>query len=254
MKRALLVINAVGACLFGLVLAGLTLAPGHAERALRDEATKRVVARVVQQYPALAAAPWTRKLGRALESERERMRASDQSLTAASSEQLYQQLRSLCRYDCDDDTAHMRAARAMTEQTVRGLIPERALPSLASLRSFGAGHYRVLMSELIGDLRSFAGSNCALFLVATLAAWRSSSGWRALALSGILAASALVASSFYLFRQNWLQTLLLSDFVGYGYVVWVMLMAAVLSDIAFNGGRIFSRVVAQLPGAFVPSG
>jgi hypothetical protein len=208
------------------------------------------VARIVQQYPALAAAPWARKLGRALESERERLRNGDQALVTALSEQLYQHLHSLCRYDCDNATAHMRTARAMTEQGVRALIPARALPSLASLRSFGEGQYRALMTELIGDLRIFAGSNCALFLLAALAAWRTSSGWRALALSGILAGSALVATSFYLFRQNWLQTLLLSDFVGYGYVVWVMLLAAVLSDIAFNRGRI----LAHIPGAFIPPG
>lgn len=58
----------------------------------------------------------------------------------------------------------------------------------------------------------------------------------------LLGAAALVACC-YLFSQNWLQTILLSDYVGWTYAPWLGLVIAALADVVWNRARICSMLV-----------
>ena len=47
-----------------------------------------------------------------------------------------------------------------------------------------------------------------------------------------------VCSYFYLFEQNWFYTILYSDYTGFGYIVYLVLVFAILCDIVFNKARV----------------
>ena len=55
-----------------------------------------------------------------------------------------------------------------------------------------------------------------------------------------------------MFLQNWLYTVLLGNYVGYGYLIWVGLVFAVLVDCVFNRARV-SRAVMDVVGSIFSS-
>jgi len=57
-----------------------------------------------------------------------------------------------------------------------------------------------------------------------------------------LGATAVVACG-YLFSQNWLQTVLLNDYVGWTYVPWLACAVAALADVVWNRARVCTMLV-----------
>ena len=53
----------------------------------------------------------------------------------------------------------------------------------------------------------------------------------------------MIATYFYVFNQNWLWTIVFNDYWGWSYLVFVGVLFAFLMDIAFNRGRITTRVI-----------
>ena len=52
-----------------------------------------------------------------------------------------------------------------------------------------------------------------------------------------------------MFAQNWLQTLIFSDYVGTTYIVWVGLIVGVELDLLLNRGRLVAAFVSSVAGA-----
>jgi hypothetical protein len=65
-----------------------------------------------------------------------------------------------------------------------------------------------------------------MFLLAFIGAYSAKAPPRVLTIvSAALSAAAVVGTVLYVFAQNWLQTLIFSDYVGSPYIVWVGLIA-----------------------------
>lgn len=109
--------------------------------------------------------------------------------------------------------------------------------------------YEALVAELLLDLKIFALTNAVCFGLACAAVRRESAGRRSLVLSGILMVSASLAAATYLFRQDWLHTILLSSYYGYGYTAFVAAVAGALCDLVFNRGRVLSAIAEGLTNA-----
>ena len=59
----------------------------------------------------------------------------------------------------------------------------------------------------------------------------------------MLLAAASITAYLYLFNQNWLHTLLFSDYVGLAYLGYLGAAFALLSDIIFNRARITTEIL-----------
>jgi hypothetical protein len=106
-----------------------------------------------------------------------------------------------------------------------------------ALARYAGERHEKIVAELRRDLLIFSATNLVLFVLAALAVRRKEAGQIAMVLSLILSASAFVGVWCY-YHQNWLETLLLSSYYGYGYIALVAAIGGSLSDIAFNDARV----------------
>ena len=58
-----------------------------------------------------------------------------------------------------------------------------------------------------------------------------------------LVVAAVVTAGLYLFAQDWLRTLVFADYLGFGYVAYLLLALAFLTDVAFNRARISRQLL-----------
>jgi hypothetical protein len=118
----------------------------------------------------------------------------------------------------------------------------------AGLVDFIQGSYARSVAGLKRDLRVFAGANLAAFLLLLALA---SSKPRAIAQlfvpAMLLATSAAICSYFYLFRQDWLLTLVFRDYLGVYYLAYLGVAFALLCDIALNRARVTTQPSERLP-------
>jgi hypothetical protein len=121
----------------------------------------------------------------------------------------------------------------------------------ARLTALIASKYRDVADALLSEVRIFSGANGALFLLLALIAtfWKRSA-LQLLAPAIVLTGAAAITGSLYLFQQNWLHTILLSEYVGLAYFPYLGLALMFMVDIVFNRAR-GSYTVASALGAAI---
>jgi hypothetical protein len=120
-------------------------------------------------------------------------------------------------------------------------------------------NYLRIVAELKGDIRIFSGTNCAAFLLLLAATFLRLQALGQLFVPGILLAiAAVTCACLYVFEQNWLLTIIYSDYLGFGYLAYLVAAFALLMDVFLNRARITTRIAnsaCDLVGAtasFIP--
>lgn len=104
--------------------------------------------------------------------------------------------------------------------------------------------YMDAAARLTREFRIFTAANgLVLLLLGIAVVVRRNARMHLLPPALILAGSAVVAGWFYLFEQNWLHTILFSDYVGLGYFAWLAAPSLLIGDVLLNRGRISARLV-----------
>lgn len=120
------------------------------------------------------------------------------------------------------------------------------------IRTFASGEYNAALSELRRDVGIFAGTVFALFLAAlALGIFKGHASVHLLPVSLVLTLATLLTGYWYVFGQDWIMTVVLSDYWGMAYPVLAWLVAAFLLDIALLRARITTFLFSAL-GAVVP--
>ena len=58
--------------------------------------------------------------------------------------------------------------------------------------------------------------------------------------------AASLTAYLYLFNQNWLHTIIFSDYVGMTYIAYLAVAFSFICDLLFNRARITARILSQL--------
>jgi hypothetical protein len=120
----------------------------------------------------------------------------------------------------------------------------------ARLEDVIRGNYLRVVAELKRDLRIFTATNALCFLLLVLATFLRPDALRILFVPALLlVAATLVCSYTYIFDQNWLLTIIYSDYLGFAYFGYLALVFLSLCDILLNRGRVMARITAILLGA-----
>ena len=129
----------------------------------------------------------------------------------------------------------------------RGLSAKHAQEKLTALIR---QKYLSTAAALTREFRIFTGTNALIlvFLVAAILIKRKAN-IHLVPIALVLLVSATVTAYLYLFNQNWLHTLLFSDFVGFAYVGYFGIASAFLSDIVFNKARITTKIINSIVDA-----
>ena len=114
----------------------------------------------------------------------------------------------------------------------------------AKLMGFSHAKYMQIVEELTLDVRIFLGVNSLVFLFLLFASFMRPMAIKHLFLpSGLMMVSAAICSYFYIFEQNWFYTIIYNDYLGFGYVAYLILVFVILSDIVFNKARVTTEVI-----------
>jgi hypothetical protein len=156
----------------------------------------------------------------------------------------------MSRLDCD--------CRKQVERTIAGGWEWRitALSKVNErLTALIRTQYMEVTEKLTREFRVFTGANALVLLVLGVAAIvRKRAGLHLVPAASVLLCASLFVAYFYLFRQNWLHTIVFSEYVGLGYFAYLGLAFAFLSDLVFNRARVTTwmlNMVLQVVGSAI---
>jgi len=114
----------------------------------------------------------------------------------------------------------------------------------SKLVDFGQVKYMEIIEKLTLDVRIFLGINAVIFIFLLLVSFFKPKAIRHLFLPGILMMiSTIICSYFYIFEQNWFYTIIYNDYTGLGFLAYLILVFAILCDIAFNKAKITTEIL-----------
>lgn len=118
------------------------------------------------------------------------------------------------------------------------------------LADFMQAKYMEIVEKLTMDVRIFLGINSLVFILLFIVSFLKPQATEHLFLPGILLlVSTAISSYFYLFEQNWFYTILYNDYTGFGYLIYLLVIFAILCDIVFNKARVTTEVINALANA-----
>ncbi|MGD9811380.1 MAG: hypothetical protein AB7U35_08625 [Sphingobium sp.] len=147
-------------------------------------------------------------------------------------------LAAACKLDCN----RREQAAAAVRSYMKGSIIRfgRATDRLEQLV---LGKYETVIGELRTDLNIFAGSSAALLATSfLLSLFKQNAARHLLPIAVTLTLSTALTSVWYVLGQNWVMTVIFSDYWGWGYPLMQGFLAALLLDIGVNAGRITTRL------------
>lgn len=141
--------------------------------------------------------------------------------------------------------------RKKTEDWLR-LKTEFRISSLSvmsqQLTSFIQGKYMETAEHLMKEFRIFTGSSAMAFIILFMAVFiKRKASAQLLFPAVLLFLSTVICAYFYIFQQNWLQTILFSSYVGWVYLIFIGVVFAFLCDIVLNRCRVTSFLANLLP-------
>lgn len=246
LRRALLLIGLAGTALFAFLLALSYLNPIVLEKLARNAIAEEVQLRVSTRLDALSDRTLVRAAEQLLAKNRQEIAAK-----AVRAEQLSAAIGAVIDRMGDSACPCRRAVAEIIRDLPQSEI--RQLDKVnARLTAMIESKYRDVAGALLQEVRVFSAANGAVFFLLGLIAWC----WKRPALQLLAPAFVLVAAvgltgSIYIFNQDWLQTILLGDYVGVWYVPYLLLALGFMSDVVFFRGTVTSKVI-NMVGASVP--
>jgi len=109
------------------------------------------------------------------------------------------------------------------------------------LTDFIHGRYMQLSEKLTRDLRILLGVNALLCIALLLISFlKPQATAQLLFASGLLLLSTGICAYCYIFKQNWFYTMLYNDAIGFGFLLYFVIVFAVLSAIFFTKAKIIN--------------
>jgi hypothetical protein len=116
--------------------------------------------------------------------------------------------------------------------------------SVELLTNFVRYKYMETSASLVREFKIFAGANALVFAILLVVVLiKQKAALHLIPPTLILIASAALVAYLYLFQQDWLSTILYSDYVGLSYFAYLGLTFAFLCDILMNRGEITAAIL-----------
>jgi hypothetical protein len=242
-STALAVVGFAGALLFGFAFLVSLLAPTQLESAARQLIASELRSRADAQLQRAQDTRLGRLAERMLSQNTERIAQLKAGISAGLPQRIDALLNDMLKADCACRDGSLRVS------TTAGAALELADLEQASTRltAFLQSEYRELAGKLHREFRIFTGANALVLLALGLtASLRRRAGPHLLPSALVLLLSTTIVAGFYLFGQDWLRTVVFSDYVGFGYVIWIGVVSLPLFDVVFNRGRITADLLNGL--------
>ena len=239
LRTSLLLLALLGVALFGVLLALSIRSPGFVEEIAKEMIRLQVEEAVHERIEALDANFLFGKAASLLKRNQSEIEAAERELRDKVPERLAAVIGEMRNLDCE--------CRRKIERGIRDAIAwhiESAAQAQERLTTFIQVKYMEVAEKLTREFRIFTGTNTAVFaLLGFSVITKRRAGLHLVPAAVVLLLAAAVTGYLYLFKQDWLHTILFSDYVGFTYVGYLTLVFAILCDVLFNKGRITTEVL-----------
>ena len=245
-KVILRLVGVLGAALFLFVLALTVSVPGWVEGFAADfiqaEVSKNVDGKI-ERLKASDGENALSKLAQKLQAQNEEQIAQlKENLKERVHEKMASALAKVRDLDCECrekwETAFKRGFE--TNITLLQVTNDKIVDFLHST-------YMDVVAKLKRDIRVFSGTNATMFLLVLLVSFlRPKAVLHLFFPAVLLTLSTLICTYFYVFEQNWLLTIIYSDYLGFTYLAYLGLVFGFLCDIVFNHGRVATKIVNSI--------
>ena len=248
-KVSLRTIGIIGAILFSVFYAFTFSVPGWVETFAADyiesEAEKRIDQSINGIQPPEGNGALSRLAQTIYDKNRSQIEETKELLRTNAHQSMAAALAQIRDLDCE--------CRKKTEKWLKeGFETNLLLLEAANDRIVDFIHYKYMdiAIELKRDIRIFTASNAGAFLLLLLVSFLKPRAITHLFLPGILLGiSTLVCSYFYVFEQNWLLTIIHSEYLGVAYLGWLGFVFLFLCDIVLNRARATTVVINTVANA-----
>lgn len=241
--RALLaVFGVIGAIAFGTAFAISYLNPGFVEQTARYIIRFQVEKEVRERVDAIDTEFLTQKAGRFIKGRSDEIAAAKRQLSEGLPRRIATVIAEMQNLDCE--------CRRKIEKSIRGGFEWRitaASQATERLNTLIRTKYMETAEKLTREFKIFTGTNAfvfALLVFATLVKRRA--GLHLVPPAIVLLIAAILSAYLYLFNQNWLHTIVFSDYVGFAYVAYLSVAFFFLCDILFNRARVTTELLNRL--------
>lgn len=238
MTRAVLIVAVLGSLAFGALFALSYASPITLESWARLAIQSEIERRLTSEIQALSQSSLVRAAERAVGANNRELAATQELLAKLPAEVATVSGRML-QPEC--------SCRQRLREAVRGSLMERvSILNAANERLVALieSKYAEVANALLIEVRIFSAANALVFVaLGVLGIAKRRAGLQLLAPAGVLGGAAVVVACLYVFGQNWLQTVLLDDYVGFWYFPYLAAAVGLLADVAFNRARLTTTVV-----------
>lgn len=241
-RRSALSIGALGFVFFALAFLASIVSPGFVEQVAKDVIRYEVEKKVHEKVEAIDSPFLSKKAAVFAKTYADDIAQTKRLLAQQLPARIAEVVGEMRNLDCE--------CRKKVEKNIREGFEWRitnAAVAQERLTVLIRSKYMETASQLTREFRIFTGTNAvvfALLLVAVLV--KRQAGLHLLPSAFVLLLAAVVTAYLYLFNQNWLHTLVFSDFVGLGYIAYLGGVFALLCDIIFNRARVTVEVLNAL--------
>jgi len=243
MRIILRIVGLIGVLIFGALFYFTYGVPGGVEEIAKDfikekieEETKEKIGSIMLPASKSTLGKLALKMMKGQEREIEELKMKLQEKAYEKTSSVIAEMRDL---NCECRIKYGQRLKEHTELQISSLESMNE-----KLMGFMKSKYMEVVNKLTQELRIFTGSNLAMFVILLLASFLKPKAVIQLFIPGLLlAASTIVGSCFYLFEQNWIFTIIYSDFLGFWYLAYVSGLFLWFCDIIFNRARVTTEIV-----------
>ncbi len=242
MRVSVLLLGIIGCLLFTAAFVVSLLSPGFVEQIAKDLIRYQVEKKVHEKLASLDANFLVKKAERFAKGHADEIALAKSQLAEQLPARIADVIAEMRNLDCE--------CRNKIESSIREGFEWRianASQLQARLTTLIRSKYMETAAHLTREFRIFTATNALVFGLLILAVLlKRQAGLLLLPSAIVLLAAATITAYLYLFKQNWLHTLVFNDYVGFAYVGYLAVVFAFLCDIIFNRGRITARLLSRL--------
>jgi len=240
-RTLIIIIGVVGALVFGSAFTASLLNPAYVEKIASQVIRHQVEKKVKEKIDAIDATFLAGYAQNLFKDYTLKIATAKRLLAQGLPEKIANVIAEMQNLDCE--------CRQKIEKSIRdGFEWQITSASQAQerLSTLIRTKYMQTAELLTREFRIFTGTNALVFALLAIAALvKRRAGLHLLPAALVLLSAAGITACLYLLNQNWLHTILFSDYVGLGYIAYLGLAFACLSDILFNHARITAKLLSQ---------
>jgi len=239
MRYSLLILSVLGSLLFGGAFALSFLEPLLIERAAREVVRIEVERRVGEKIDSLSSVRITGFAQRALGRTDDEIVRTREAIRRDVPSKVAEIVAGMLNADCECRKRLVEYARKSYVERLSSLHQARE-----ALSGLIESAYASVTRNLMRELRIFAASNAVAFaLLGLITLIRRRATLQLLLPALVLVGAVMVTGGLYLFKQDWLHTILFGDYVGFAYPVYLAGVALLFTDVVFNRARVTTEIV-----------